>query len=100
MKATEITAENYQREVVEADQAVLLDFYAQWCSPCRSQARILEEMEGDWKLCKVDIDQNPSLSDKFHINSVPTLVKMKNGQPIKIEVGLCDREKLRKMMAE
>lgn len=100
MKATEITAENFQQEVMEAGETVLLDFYAQWCGPCRSQAKILEEVEGDWKLCKVDIDQNQSLSDKFHITSVPTLVKMKNGQPIKIEIGLCHREKLLKMMAD
>ena len=93
----EITKENFQAEVEQAQGTVLVDFWAQWCGPCRMQAPILEAFAGehsDIKVAKCDVDENPELAEKFSIMSIPSLLVFKGGKLVKSAVGLHDKEAL------
>lgn len=92
-----ITKENFQAEVEQAQGTVLVDFWAQWCGPCRMQAPILEAFAGehsDIKVAKCDVDENPELAEKFSIMSIPSLLVFKGGKLVKSAVGLHDKEDL------
>jgi len=96
-----ITKDNYQKEVVESDIPVLLDFFATWCGPCKMLAPIIEELAGEYdgkvKICKVDVDNDPELAVKFDIASIPTLVLIKNGEPVDKHVGFLPKASIEKM---
>ena len=79
------TTDNFEAEVLKSDKPVLVDFYADWCGPCKMQGPILEELKnkvGDAaNIVKVDVDRNPDISAKYQIRSVPTIIIFKNGEP-------------------
>jgi len=87
-----------------ASGIVLVDFYADWCGPCRMLAPIVEElaqeMSGKIVVAKVDTDQSVNVAARFEVTSIPTLILFKNGQIIKRVVGLKDLDALRKMVSE
>ena len=80
----EITDENFKKEVLESSTPVLVDFYAEWCGPCKAMAPALEEvsqeMAGKVKVVKVDVDANPEITTKYQIQAMPTLLLIKNGE--------------------
>ena len=83
MAVIELTQENYQKEVIESDKPVLIDFWAAWCGPCRMIAPIIEEIAEERKdilVCKVNVDEEEALAAQFGISSIPTIVVMKNGK--------------------
>ncbi len=102
MNAVEITHDNFHQEVMESQQPVLLDFYADWCGPCRSQWKILEELSqqdwNQWKVCKVNIDENLPLTDRFGVYSVPTLMVVKDGNVVTSKTGLRDKQEVLEML--
>lgn len=78
--ALEITTANFNEEVLQASQPVLVDFWASWCGPCRMQAPILEafaQEHSEVKVCKVNVDENPELAEKYGIMSIPSLLVFK-----------------------
>lgn len=79
-------------EIIKSETPVLVDFFATWCGPCRMQAPILERVKekiGDTgTILKVDIDRNRELAERYHVQSVPTLIMFKNGEPVWRAVGV------------
>ena len=95
----ELNAQNFSEEINAP--VALVDFCAPWCGPCRMQGPILEDFasnNADVKVCKVNVDENPELSEKFGIMSIPSLLVFKNGSLVKTAVGLHDKTALAEMV--
>lgn len=101
MSVYTITSENYQREVVESSQTVLLDFWAAWCGPCRMVSPMIDEIadeRSDIKVGKVNVDEQSELAEKFGIMSIPTLVVLKDGKIINRRTGAGSKEEILSML--
>ena len=100
--ATELTESNFQTEVLESEQAVIVDFWADWCAPCRMVAPILdqiaEERAGDVRIAKVNIDEQPDLARRFGVQSIPTIVLFKDGEPAAATLGAQPKGALEKAL--
>lgn len=97
MAVISITKDNFKKEVVECNGTVLLDFWASWCAPCMMQSPIIDEIadeRSDIKFGKVNVDEQPELAAAFQIESIPTLVIVKNGINEEVLVGLHTKEQL------
>ena len=90
-----ITAENFEEEVLKAEGAVLVDFWATWCGPCKRQGPIVDELaEEGYNVGKLDVDQNMPIAQQYKVQGVPTLMVFKNGQEVERFVGITPKEKL------
>jgi thioredoxin 1 len=91
-------ADTFKSEVLASGVPVLVDFYADWCGPCKMQSPILEEisgeLEGKAKICKVNVDQSRELAVEYGIQSIPTLLVFKNGEINKSMIGLQSKDAL------
>lgn len=100
MAIRHIEEEMFENEI-KSEDVVLVDFYADWCGPCKMLAPILEEISSERssaKIVKINVDNAPGLSSKFGIMSIPTLIAFKDGKPIQKKVGLCSKEEIMDMI--
>ena len=98
---TNITKENFDKEVMQAEGTVLIDFWAAWCGPCRMIAPAVEkiaEERPDVKVCKVNIDDEQELAIKYGVMSIPSLMVVKNGEIVNTAVGLRPKEEIEALL--
>lgn len=101
MSIINLTKDSYQNEVMETEKVVVIDFWATWCGPCKMMAPVVEEVAKDYpdvKVCKVNVDEEPELSNAFKIVSIPTIVVIKNGEIIDSVVGYRPKEDIEKII--
>jgi thioredoxin 1 len=93
-----ISDASFDKEVVNADKPVLVDFWAEWCGPCRMIAPVLEKLADEYaetlKIAKLDVDNNPETMVKYGVQSIPTMILFKDGEPVERLVGYMPKERL------
>lgn len=101
-KALEFTDDSFEDEVLNSDKPVLVDFWAEWCGPCKMVGPVVEELAGEYegkaKIGKVDVDSNPETSTKYGIRSIPSLLIFKNGEVVDQIVGAVPKSQLKKQL--
>lgn len=94
-----ITKDNFEKEVMQSDTPVIIDFYADWCGPCKMQAPVFEEVSKDYtgklKFAKLSVEENPRVADQFGITGIPCLIVVKDGKEADRIVGFNTKEALK-----
>ena len=97
MEVLKIKSQDFEKEVLQSEKPVLVDFYADWCGPCKMLSPIVDEVANeneDIKVVKVNIDESQDLAMKYQVMSIPTLVVIKEGKEINRSVGLIDKSQV------
>ena len=102
MTEIHLTAENFEKEVLQSEIPVLVDFYAEWCGPCKMLSPVIDEIakeyEGKAKICRANVDEEMELAQQYRVMSVPTVLVFKNGQVSGTSIGYVGKEKLTEML--
>lgn len=101
MEITKLTKANFDLEALQSDKTVLIDFWAPWCGPCRMLSPTIDEIAAereDVKVCKINVDEEPELAQRFSVMSIPMLVVIKNGQITDTAVGMRPKDSILKLL--
>ncbi len=104
MSIKHITSENFESDVLKSEEPVLMDFWAEWCGPCKMLAPILDQIAEDYKgrlqIAKLDVEESQSIAMQFGVRSIPTLILFKGGVVEAQHVGMLSKEQLIKLLDE
>ena len=102
MEIIKVTSQNFEEEVLNSEKTVVIDFYADWCGPCKMMepviAKIAEEYKGKVKVGKVNVDDENELAMRYQIISIPTLVLFKEGKVVSTKIGLSSKSEIENMI--
>jgi thioredoxin 1 len=102
MHVQQFTDQNFEAEVLKSDKPVLVDFWAEWCAPCRMMAPAVEAVAAQYadraKVGKLNVDENQSSAGQYNIRGIPTLLLFKNGQVVEQFVGVTSKDAITKML--
>ena len=101
MAVVKLTTETFDQEVLQEGQTVLVDFYADWCGPCKMMAPVVEELAGEEpgvKVCKINIDDEMTIAQRYGVMSIPTFIAFKNGEVAGKQVGAIPKSKLQELV--
>lgn len=101
MEVLKVTSENFEEEVLKSDKTVLIDFYADWCGPCKMLSPIIEAVANeneDIKVVKIDVDSAQDLAIEYQVMSIPTIVVIKDGQEVNRNVGVISKSQIEEMV--
>ena len=103
MAVLHLTKENFNKEVIDSGQKVLVDFWADWCAPCKMLGPVIEELAEEVKtvkIAKVNVDENQELALKYNVMSIPTVILFEGGIPVETSVGYKPKAALKQMIGE
>lgn len=103
MEIVHLSQDNFEKEVLQSDMPVLIDFWAAWCGPCQMIGPVLEEIAGevdDVKIAKVNVDENQELAQKYQVMSIPMLALAEKGEVVKTTVGALPKEDILKFIGK
>ncbi len=102
MAVISVTTDSFEQEVLKAEQTVMVDFWAAWCGPCKMLSPIVDQIAEEHpeiKVCKVNIDEEPSLAIDYKVMSIPTLLVFKNGEKVNMSIGVQSKSDIEAMLA-
>jgi len=104
MAIDHVSETNFEEKVIKSEKATLVDFWAEWCGPCKALGPLLEEVDselaGAYNIVKVNVDENGGLAQQYGIRGIPTMIFFKDGQAQKTLVGLQSKEEIKKSLSE
>ena len=103
MAVVKLTAENFEKEVLQSEKPVLVDFYADWCGPCQMMGPVVEEISNevnDAQVCKINIDEQMSIAQKYGVMSIPTFIVFKNGDVADKKMGAMPKSAVLSMLGQ
>lgn len=103
MASRHLTSDAFERDVLQSERPTLVDFYADWCGPCRATAPVLDELsqelEGQANVVKVNVDESPELATQYGVEAIPTFIVIRNGKAVTKLVGIQSKQALAKAIA-
>ena len=102
MEILHLNSENFEKEVLQTEETVFVDFYADWCGPCKMMGpvveKLAEELQGQVKVCKINIDEASEIAEKYEVMTIPTFIVLKNGEVVNRSIGVQAKSELEELL--